>query len=159
MLVRLHLEGLPFIPLTIKYDLLCLDKTHVLNLQKSEAIDEITFNVEKSSSFPASKTQSGSHTNSKTSTHAQSREHTQTQYAVRTMSTDTTRSLPPSLSLSLSLSFSPPLPPSLPRSSFRVITRRAVQFYLHQPLISGTAAQTLPIGEDRPRYCLYPVVE
>ncbi len=53
------------------------------------------------------------------------------------------------------------LPLSLPlsHSTFSVITSRAVQFYLHQPLISGTAAQTQPIGEDRPRYCLYPVVE
>lgn len=60
----------------------------------------MTLSVKKSSLFPASKTQSGSH--SKTSTHAHSREHTQTQYAVRTMSTDTTRSLSHSL-----------LPPSL----------------------------------------------
>lgn len=57
------------------------------------------------------------------------------------------------------LSLSLITPPSLPRSTFSVITSRAVQFYLHQPLISGTAAQRLPIGEDRPRYCLYPVVE
>lgn len=106
----------------------------------------MTLSVKKSSLFPASKTQSGSH--SKTSTHAHSREHTQTQYAVRTMSTDTTRSLSHSL-----------LPPSLPRSTFSAITSHAVQFYLHQPLISGTAAQRLPMGEDRRRYCLYLVVE
>lgn len=54
----------------------------------------------------------------------------------------------------------PPYTPPHPHcSTFSVITSRAVQFYLHQPLISGTAAQRLPIGEDRPRYCLYPVAE
>lgn len=57
----------------------------------------------------------------------------------------------------VSPSLPPSHPPSLPVSTPSVITSRAVQFYLHQPLISATAAHRLPIGKDRPRYCLYPV--
>lgn len=47
--------------------------------------------------FAASKTQSGSHTHTQIAqqVYTHSWEHTQTQYAVRTMSTDTTRSLIP----------------------------------------------------------------
>lgn len=41
------------------------------------------------------------------------------------------------------------LSPALLRSTFSAMSCSAVQFYLHQPLISGTAAHRLPTGEDR----------